>query len=91
MAVVSVDKDWIQQLYLKEQMETNEIKKTLYKEKPKAILIGKEKDSNLETIFTYKSKLSSGKKILFRIPEEEAEGFEKQMESQLLIRWMENS
>lgn len=91
MVVVSVDKDWIQQLYLKEQMEINDVKKALYKEKPKAILIGKEKDRNLEIKLTYKSKLKSGKKILFKVPEDESEGFEKEMESQLLIRWMENN
>lgn len=62
----------------------NEIKKSLYKEKPTAVY--QNVNGKGEALFrtTLKSKVS----VEFLIPREEQEGFEKEMPAQLLIRWM---
>jgi len=60
----------------------SEVKKLLYREKPKAVLsIRGEK-------LLYKANTSKGK-VYFKVPENEAFGFEEEMEAHLLIRWMD--
>jgi len=70
-------------------METNEIKKDIYKQKPIAKLVNKEKGN-----LFYECSLSDGKIITFNVPKKEtvdSEGneiFSKEEPSQLLIRWL---
>jgi dUTP pyrophosphatase len=62
-----------------------EIKKSLYKEKPKAIQTG----GDIEFKY-YKTLLLNGSLAYFKVPQEESLDFTQVMESQLLIRWITN-
>ena len=67
-------------------MEINEIKKTLYKEKPNAFLrlIARDGGSRI-----YSAEISEGT-IIFNIPYKEVDdSFKSEMEAQLLIRWID--
>lgn len=63
-------------------MTTIEIKKALYKEKPEANRL-----STTGGFMWYEAKLESGKGT-FKIPENEAQGFNQTEPAQLLIRWI---
>lgn len=63
-------------------MDLNEIKKTLYKEKPIAIL-----SFTHEEYVQYIAKIGQRIDVVFQIPIEEHQ-FEKQVPAQLLIRWI---
>lgn len=65
-------------------MNKDDIKKLLYKQKPTADW--KSNDSN----FRYYQTNVTGYLVVFAIPNEEANGFEKQIPAQLLIRWLED-
>jgi hypothetical protein len=63
----------------------NEIKKSLYKERPIAVFTGMTADGKRgKYTTTLKSKIS----VDFLIPENEIIGFSNEMPAQLLIRWM---
>lgn len=67
----------------------NDIKKALYKTKPKAM-----KMSRTPTDTTYQCSIKiEDKRVVyeatFTIPNNEAEGFEPLMDAQLLIRWLD--
>lgn len=70
-------------------MNKNEIKKALYKEKPIATLTALYRDGGSKD---YETTLLSGEVVKFHVPiveqRESTATFEKQMESQLLIRWL---
>lgn len=69
-------------------MNTNEIKKLLYKQKPQAVLIKKK-----EGIWIYSAALKEPRIYVdFEVPESDmGDGkFEDKMESHLLIRWLKN-
>ena len=68
-------------------METNEIKKVLYKEKPMAIRTEYELGGD-HVIYT--TRLSDRSIIEFQIPMDEAANFNSQEPAQLLIRWIKN-
>lgn len=63
-------------------MELNEIKKSLYKEKPIAVKSGFKGDYS-----HYVTQLKNKKVIEFHVPLSESE-FENQVPAQLLIRWI---
>lgn len=65
-------------------MNKNEIKKALYRERPRAEYKGLKKQGLL-----YECELKNGTKIKFLIPDIEARGFYSFMPAQLLIRWLE--
>ena len=65
-------------------METNEIKKVLYKEKPIANYFGAKENS-----FLYSARTSIGQ-IWFEVPKEESGNFKLEEPAQLLIRWIKN-
>lgn len=65
-------------------MDTNEIKKVLYKEKPIA-----EKLYNQDNLEIYGCDTSLGR-VLFAIPISESTGFKSKEPAQLLIRWLSN-
>lgn len=69
-------------------MNINEVKKALYKEKPTATLIGKSRRGDTPSV-TYKARLESGQKVLFRIPMTESVGLRQKEPAQLLIRWLD--
>lgn len=64
-------------------MTTTEIKKALYKEKPKANRL-----STAGGFVWYEAKLDKSK-VTFKIPEHEAMGFNQLEQAQLLIRWIQ--
>lgn len=64
------------------KINNNEIKKALYKEKPIAIKVGKNKEQVQYNTFV------NGQIVKFLIPIEEAV-FEDKIQAQLLIRWMQ--
>lgn len=64
-------------------MTPTEIKKALYKEKPKAVRL-----STASGFAWYEAKLESGK-VHFKVPEHEAISFSHVEPAQLLIRWMQ--
>lgn len=63
-------------------MNTNDIKKILYKEKPSAKLSFKS-----ETAVVYQATTSVGT-LLFEVPVSEAKNFNNDEPAQLLIRWL---
>lgn len=63
-------------------MNTTEIKKALYKEKPIANRL-----STAGGFVWYEAKLES-RKVTFKVPEHEAAGFGQTEPAQLLIRWI---
>lgn len=70
-------------------MTQTEIKKSLYKEKPKAVKL-----STASGFVWYETRVKitdrfEPKRITFKIPEHEAQGFNQTEQSQLLIRWMQ--
>ena len=66
-------------------MNTTEIKKSLYKEKPEAFLT-----PTLEDGVRYTSRLLDGTDLYFFIPKDELTEYHVEgMEAQLLIRWLE--
>lgn len=66
-------------------METNEIKKALYKQKPIAKKISEE-DGN----YVYKTRLNDGTGLDFIVPIKDMgdANFEEEMEAKYLIRWL---
>lgn len=66
-------------------MESKEIKKVLYKEKPTATRQSVTRCS--QQVLRYQCETSLGT-INFKIPKEEAFGFEESIPAQLLIRWL---
>lgn len=74
-----------------ETMEKN-LKEIVRKENPMAKLIGKMGvDSLTEKVtLVYKTRVSTGEKVLFYIPEEESKELEKQEPSKKIIKWMGN-
>lgn len=68
-------------------MELNEIKKSLYKEKPHAVFVSANKDGLLYIASLYKPQLVN---IYFRVPFNDIGDakFHIEMESQLLIRYI---
>ena len=62
----------------------NEIKKSLYREKPIAVFICMTENGKGKYRTTLKSKVD----VEFLIPENEIVGFNNEMPAQLLIRWM---
>ena len=66
-------------------MKDNDIKKELYKQKPRASMYGVDKDNNA----CYQTSLEDGTSITFTVPSAESENFEDDMPAQLLIRWID--
>jgi len=66
-------------------METNEIKKALYKQKPIANRL-----HIIDKVHCYKTYLANGTAVAFEVPESDMgeAKFESQMDAKLLIRWM---
>jgi len=71
-------------------MERNEIKKALYRQKPKAFRHGNTKGGNLLyiTMIEQEGNVES-LELRFSIPKVESEGFLVEMEAKHLIRWLE--
>ena len=66
-------------------METNDIKKELYRQKPTAIR------TSFKGKYThYVTRLSNNTIIEFHVPNNEAEKFKDEEPAQLLIRWIKN-
>ena len=68
-------------------MTKNEIKKELYKQKPQAILIGRNDNKLVYTSFLF-YKTDKEKLITFNVPESEGKEFDTIIKAQLLIRWL---
>lgn len=64
-------------------MTKNQIKKELYKQKPKASLKGFRNEH-----YCFQCVLDDGSILNFEVPEEEGKKFNSIMEAQLLIRWL---
>lgn len=64
----------------------NEIKKTLYREKPIAYLDAS-KSEHSDTSY-YSAVTDSNEQIYFEVPKHESVGFTETMPAQLLIRWI---
>ena len=71
---------------IKIAMDKNEIKKSLYKQKPTAYAYGIDAKDNC----CYHTSLDDGTSITFTIPPNECEDFEDEMPAQLLIRWIDD-
>lgn len=71
----------------------NEIKKELYKQKPIAVFDYtnriSEEESSSDVHLIYKTNLN-GETLEFWIPEDEGKDFPEEIESQLLIRWLDD-
>jgi hypothetical protein len=69
-------------------MEVNEIKKALYRQKPKATIVFIRKN-----VAYYKTELTDGTKLRFEIPIKDMgdADFFPEMEAKLLIRWVQAS
>lgn len=69
-------------------MEINEIKKALYRQKPKATIVFIRKN-----VAYYKTELSDGIKLRFEIPVEDMgdADFFPEMEAKFLIRWVQSN
>lgn len=69
-------------------MDFNEIKKTLYKQKPTAKLEFRDRCINCK--WYYEAKLLDGTKVNFEVPVSEMgeKKFEEELPAQFLIRWL---
>ena len=72
-------------------MELNEIKKALYRQKPKAFRNGNTKGGNLLyiTLIDQPNDDINRLELRFSVPVIEAENFEDKMDAKLLIRWLQ--